>query len=296
MSSPPDFQTNNNTSIVSDGYDTQLAPPPEFEGRENTSELGSADNQSLVKAAPDEESANTASDKLAPGYTYMVPKNPSDINENGVGRRIKRVNLTEYYVKKKMDGPTYQNIIDAEIMVNEFVSNAHQPKFKNCQDLIDKVVDIKLVFNEIHELPLGTHGQEPLNQEFKPRKLKGRNQILFILIKMSSPPDFQTNNNTSIVSGEYDAELAPPPEFEGRNNTSELGIADNQSVVKAAPGLEGVVHDNPSGANLSSQTTSYKSAPGYTYIVPKNPSGINEDGVGRRIKRVNLTEYYVKKN
>ncbi|GJT35566.1 hypothetical protein Tco_0925985 [Tanacetum coccineum] len=151
---------------------------------------------------------------------------------------------------------------------------------------------------------------------------------------MSSPPDFQTNNNTSIVSGVYDAQLAPPPEIEGRENTSELGLADNWSEVNAVPDAEGVVHDNPSGANLSSQTTSYKSAPGYTYIVPKNTSEVDEesanttsdklapgytgispknpseideesanntpvnpkDVIGRRIRHVNLTEYYVKKN
>nr|GEU96271.1 hypothetical protein [Tanacetum cinerariifolium] len=100
MSSPPDFQTNNNTSIVSDGYDTQLAPPPEFEDRENTTP-GYTYIVPKNTSEVDEESANTASDNLAPGYTYIVPKNPSDINEDGVGRRIKRVNLTEYYVKKK---------------------------------------------------------------------------------------------------------------------------------------------------------------------------------------------------
>ncbi|GKB88740.1 hypothetical protein Tco_0961012, partial [Tanacetum coccineum] len=73
-----------------------------------------------------------------------------------------------------MDEPTYQKINDAASMVNDFVSTASDPKFKNRQDLIDKVVDIKFVFNEIHKLLLGTHGQEPLNQEFKPIKVNGR--------------------------------------------------------------------------------------------------------------------------
>ena len=123
---------------------------------------------------------------------------------------------------------------------------------------------------------------------------------------MSSAPDFPTNNNPSIISDGYDhAQLAPPPEIEGRKNTSELSLADNGSEVKAAPNLKGVVPDNRSGANLSYQTTSGKSAPGVTDICPKNPSVVDEESanttpvnpqdVGRKMREVNLTEYYVKK-
>ncbi|PWA44901.1 hypothetical protein CTI12_AA525280 [Artemisia annua] len=141
---------------------------------------------------------------------------------------------------------------------------------------------------------------------------------------MSSAPDFQTNNNTSIVNDGYDAQLAPSPEIEGRKNTSELGFADNWYEVKAAPDREGVVHHNQSVVNekstnttsdksapgctdirqnnpsevdeKSTNTTSDKSAPEYTGIRPKNPSVNTQDAVGRTIRHVNLTEYYVKKN
>ena len=111
-----------------------------------------------------------------------------------------------------------------------------------------------------------------------------------------------------------------------------MSLADNGSEVKAAPNLKGVVPDNRSGANLSYQTTSDKSAPGYRDITPINPSDVNEESanatsdksapgytgigpknpseideesanttpvnpqdVGRKMREVNLTEYYVKK-
>ncbi|GJW97467.1 hypothetical protein Tco_0179275 [Tanacetum coccineum] len=134
---------------------------------------------------------------------------------------------------------------------------------------------------------------------------------------MSSPPDFQTYNNSSIVSGGYDA-WAPAPEIEGQKNTSYtsysqqqrtiqdineqvdarppdyqtkatnsitggasgFGLTDTRSsVVKAAPGVEVAVHDNLSGANLSSKsaTSSYKPAPGYTGIGPQNLSKVDEE-------------------
>ncbi|PWA46735.1 hypothetical protein CTI12_AA505490 [Artemisia annua] len=167
---------------------------------------------------------------------------------------------------------------------------------------------------------------------------------------MSSAPDFPTNNHASIVSGEYDAQWTPSPEFEGRKDTSYtysysqqrttqnmykvdapppdyetkgsnsvasgasgLGLTD-KSIVKAAPGMEVVVHDNPSGAILNYKTTStsYNPAPGFTGIGPQNQSKVDEKSanttpgnqqdvvgislVGRRFKDVNPTAYYVEKN
>nr|GEV71001.1 hypothetical protein [Tanacetum cinerariifolium] len=49
---------------------------------------------------------------------------------------------------------------------------------------------------------------------------------------MSSPPDFQANNNMSIVNAGDDAQWAPPPEFEGRKNTSYTSYSQQQRTIQ----------------------------------------------------------------
>nr|GEV71000.1 zinc finger, PHD-type [Tanacetum cinerariifolium] len=49
---------------------------------------------------------------------------------------------------------------------------------------------------------------------------------------MSSPPEFQSNTNTSIVNGGDDAQWAPPPEFEGRKNTSYTSYSQQQRTIQ----------------------------------------------------------------